>query len=462
MGHPATAKWRRRARRLAAVGALAMALLAGDVQGVEANVAECLVMGDRSFKEELATSSLLEKQSPPPIDLTGGPLSIAWGIHTSRSCRSQLTQQLLNLLHRGDGGGGGALVETPRYRQNAAGQAIVRLHGTDIVLGPYGSRDSYLEYRRIVAEWRSGVTQAPEELTISELADRFEAWARAHYSRTKEPEKIDFSLRVVRQLYGHRPVESFDVNALRVVRDQFVRAGNARSTVNMRVNVIRRLFCWAESHGLAPRGTKENLDSLAALKRGRSNAVETERVRPVSRDDVARTLPHLSRVVGDMVRLQLRTGMRPGEVVVIRSLDIHNTADRVWMYLPLAHKTSHLGRRREIWIGPRSQRVIRKYIALASSPSEFLFRPELAPRARVYGNCYSVASYRRAIKRAAANAQVPIWSPNRLRHTAATELRRLYGIEAARTVLGHSTASTTEIYAETNRDRAIEIADERG
>ncbi|MFN9969464.1 MAG: tyrosine-type recombinase/integrase, partial [Phycisphaerae bacterium] len=49
------------------------------------------------------------------------------------------------------------------------------------------------------------------------------------------------------------------------------------------------------------------------------------------------------------------------------------------------------------------------------------------------------------------------WTPNRLRHSAATQLRKQFGIEAARVVLGHSSADVTEIYAEQDLQRAAEI-----
>jgi len=40
-----------------------------------------------------------------------------------------------------------------------------------------------------------------------------------------------------------------------------------------------------------------------------------------------------------------------------------------------------------------------------------------------------------------------------LRHSAATEIRSLFGLEAAQTVLGHAKADVTQVYAE--RDRAL-------
>ena len=49
------------------------------------------------------------------------------------------------------------------------------------------------------------------------------------------------------------------------------------------------------------------------------------------------------------------------------------------------------------------------------------------------------------------------WSPNQLRHNAATYLRKQFGIEAARVVLGHSSAAVTEVYAELDLAKAADI-----
>ena len=49
------------------------------------------------------------------------------------------------------------------------------------------------------------------------------------------------------------------------------------------------------------------------------------------------------------------------------------------------------------------------------------------------------------------------WSPNRLRHNAATNLREEFGLDVAQTVLGHRIGSqVTELYAEANVRKAIE------
>ena len=54
-------------------------------------------------------------------------------------------------------------------------------------------------------------------------------------------------------------------------------------------------------------------------------------------------------------------------------------------------------------------------------------------------------------------AVIPHWHPNQLRHTAATMIRKEFGLEAAQVILGHSKADTTQIYAERDAAKAIEI-----
>jgi integrase len=73
---------------------------------------------------------------------------------------------------------------------------------------------------------------------------------------------------------------------------------------------------------------------------------------------------------------------------------------------------------------------------------------------KALGEHYTAGTYRQAIDRACDRASVPRFSPNRLRHSAATRLRRELGIDTARTVLGHSDADTTATYAERDLEAA--------
>jgi hypothetical protein len=90
-----------------------------------------------------------------------------------------------------------------------------------------------------------------------------------------------------------------------------------------------------------------------------------------------------------------------------------------------------------------------------ASPDAPLF---LTPRGLPYDN----DTYRPAIRRACDRAGVERWSPNRLRHTQATEIRAKYGAESAQMFLGHERLSTTELYAEKASNKSREIAEELG
>jgi len=54
------------------------------------------------------------------------------------------------------------------------------------------------------------------------------------------------------------------------------------------------------------------------------------------------------------------------------------------------------------------------------------------------------------------------WSPNQLRHSAATEIRLRFGLEAAQVALGHSKAEVTQVYAERDWTKAAAVMREVG
>ena len=231
---------------------------------------------------------------------------------------------------------------------------------------------------------------------------------------------------------------------------------------------------------MIPPSVFHGLQSVPGLRKGRSPAREPGPVTPVPDNVVQVTLSRLSVVVADMVRFQRLTGCRPGEVCDMRPCDIDRSED-VWSYRPESHKTEHHGKERIIFIGPKAQEIIRPYLLRQSdhycfipsesekkrhaemranrrSPVQPSQRNRRKPRPKRYpGGCYCANSYRRAIHRACDLAGVERWSPNRLRHTAATEIRRQFGIEASQVVLGHSDVNVTQVYAERDFELAKRI-----
>jgi integrase len=322
---------------------------------------------------------------------------------------------------------------------------------------------------------------------VAELLAGYLRHAKAYYRQSEALVRIRYAIRPLRELYGRTRATEFGPLRLKTVRQRMVNAGWCRKQVNSQVGQIKRAFRWAVSEELIPPSILHGLESVEGLRRGHTEARETEPVRPVPDAVVDKTLKHLPSIVADMVRLQRLTGARPSELCMMRPADIDRTGE-VWIYSPVEHKTAHLGRRRTICIGPKAQNILRPYLL---RPSEsYCFSPQESERKRrvklhedrktpmscgnrpgtnrkakpkrTPGEHYDRDAYRRAIHRACVIAEVEQWSPHRLRHSAATEIRKRYGLEAAAVVLGHARADVTQIYAERDQDLAKRIIAEVG
>lgn len=103
------------------------------------------------------------------------------------------------------------------------------------------------------------------------------------------------------------------------------------------------------------------LEAVRGLARGRSEARESEPVKPVPDAFVDAVKPLVAPQVWAMVELQRFTGMRPGEVTKMRTCDL-DTSGKVWVYTPSSHKTEWRGHERHIYIGPRAQRVLKPWV----------------------------------------------------------------------------------------------------
>ena len=136
----------------------------------------------------------------------------------------------------------------------------------------------------------------------------------------------------------------------------------------------------------------------------------------------------------------------------MRLVDIETTSE-VFEYVPASHKMQRRGKQRRISIGPTGQEILSPYMRVERE--RFLFESSS-------GECYSKDSYNRAVSRACRRAGVEAWSPNQLRHTAATEIRKRFGLEASRVILGHSSAETTLIYAERDFEAAKAVIRQMG
>jgi integrase len=73
-----------------------------------------------------------------------------------------------------------------------------------------------------------------------------------------------------------------------------------------------------------------------------------------------------------MIKLQLLTAMRPGEVTAMRGCDL-DTNEKLWLYKPGSHKTQHHGHDRVVYLGEQAKEIVRDF--LKTNPQTFVFSP---------------------------------------------------------------------------------------
>jgi integrase len=425
-------------------------------------------------------------------------------------------------------------------RHKGSGQGVVTLNHRDHYLGtwpndqrkaPAGVQQAY---DTLIAEWLACGRQLPavngQRLTIIEVIARHWEHVLEHYRRpdgtiTSEAHEYAISLRPLNYLYGDLPAADFSPLKLQAVRRLMVdgyshpefgpQQALARKVVNQRIGRTVRMFKWATSQELVPPDVYHGLKSVTGLQLGRTKAKEMQPIRPVHDAAVDAILPYLSPELAAMVRVQGNTGMRPGEVTIMRSCDIDMTGP-VWIYRPAYHKLAYRGKPRTVALGPRAQEVIRPFLTLQTEA--FLFSPRAA-RERRYtemrakrktpvqpsqldrrkkkprklpGDHYTSGTYSQAVRDACDSAFPPPeplgrregeskrawwrrltpeqrtevlawqrqhrWFPNQLRHSFATKARKNHGLEGAQVILGHAHATTSEIYAERDMALAAKVA----
>lgn len=373
--------------------------------------------------------------------------------------------------------------------------AVVGIHGRDHYLGQYGSPGSIAQYNAIIARWLAGGRSleqpAGAALSVNELLLKFVEHAERKYAGRRRAAKIvhgiGVAIRAVRDLFGLTDAAAFGPKALGLVREHWIKSGLARKTINQNTIIIKSAWRWAAAEELVPGTCWHALNALAGLRRGDAPCPEPKKVRPVPDAHVDAIKTQVSRQVWALVELQRLTGMRSSEAASMRTIDI-DTSGALWTYRPREHKTEHHDIDRVIYLGARAQTLLRPW--LRSDLTAYLFQPKDAmaelrkrrsaerqtpascgnrpgtnrkrkPR-RQPGERYTPQAYRNAIVVACRKAAVPQWFPHQLRHSFATAIRREFGIEAARVMLGHQHIGITEVYAERDRAVALEVVAKLG
>ncbi len=393
-------------------------------------------------------------------------------------------------------------MRVPSYRRHSSGQARVTINGKDHLLGIFGSSASKEAYGRLIAEYNACQKSAsfgkvPASLLVEDVLLAYQQHAKVYYAASTEYENLKLVIRPLLDLYGSSFAVGFGSKEYKAVRQWWLnpsiecdgveskkgRRARSRQYVNKQMKRTLRVIKWAVGEGMMPPECYTAIKCVEPLRRGRCTAREAKKITCVPKEMVNQTLPMLTLVQADMIRFQQLTGCRPGEVCKLKPAMV-NRCSEVWEVSLDEHKTAYRGKTRILYVGPQAQRVLAPYLLRAET--SYCFSPieseqqrrsarhearktplscgnspgtNVARRPRkTPGDHFTTHSYARAIRYACGRAKIPVWSPNQLRHNAATDIRKEFGLDAASVILGHSEVGVTQVYAEQDRSKAIEVA----
>ena len=375
-------------------------------------------------------------------------------------------------------------------RRNGRDSAFTIIDGRRIHLGIYGTPETEKEYRRIVAEYNTGIIApktTPADCTVAELVLRFLKERKEKTSQIQWDKEHRICI-VLLSLYGDMDATAFDVNCLRSVRNEFIQKQYVRREINYRVQVVQFIFRWGVSYKIVPATVHHELKALIPLKKGEYNLPESRERPTISLDDIEKTLAKLSPIIRAMVRIHLATAARPTEICELRIENIDRQRDDLWAIRLDHHKTDHLedAETKILYIAKTEIDVL---LSLIGERIEgYIFRPidairyEKERRAtgavfvkkqpsrsardaeraknpkRICGDCYDFHAYRNAVYRACDRAGVPRWFPYQLRHTGITLIGLEHGVEAAQHTAGHRDIKMTLRYFHGENEIAKRVA----
>jgi integrase len=362
----------------------------------------------------------------------------------------------------------------PEYlHHRASGRAYCTVGGKVVYLGRWHSPESWAAYEEQLAAWRQAQAPGPAPRaspvsTVFSLAAAFLAHAgRAYRFPDGRPTSTLAGYRnAVTDLKAHcgtLPAADFGAAQLRALRSLWVGRGYAAVTVRKRVGQVRHLFRWAHAEGLVPATVLASLD-VPAPDPGAGGG-ESDDVLPVAWGYVEPVLPLLRPPLRAVVRLQWWCGCRPGEACALRGRELNREGTArvgkrtvflgagIWCWQPEWHKNRRKKKDLVYALGPNAQAALAPF--LTADPDAYLFTTRTGRR-------YSVDVYRHRIHAACGRLGIPPWNPGQIRHSFATRIDALEGIQATSQAMGHAGIEATSIYAEHNFAVAARIAREHG
>ena len=336
----------------------------------------------------------------------------------------------------------------PTHREHKTlGRSFIEWNGQIFYTGLSGTIEAAESYAKMVSNILSVGEPCPNAaVDVRPSVAKISAKYLEHVKREKPPDSDEDKAvgRVVKDLsLFDYAAEKFSPGRLSELIQMWVDKRLALTTINKKHNYVLNIFRWAAQMDLVTPTVWSALLTVRKIKPGRTSAKQPKKVKPVACEVVESILDHCQPRIAAVLRMQLYTGMRCGEVLRMTMAEIHGN-----IYSPYKHKNRWRNKDRTVHLGPRAMALINEW--KTDDPYKRLFTD------------MSSDYYGRWVKIACKRAKVPHFTSHQIRHYHATMVRAKFGLDAAQAALGHSSARTTEIYAEVSTTLAKKVSEDIG
>jgi integrase len=252
--------------------------------------------------------------------------------------------------------------------------------------GAWDSAESRSAYDAFLDAWLQKHDPNRSVATIGQLCLEYVRYADATYRKhgqpTGEVNNIRSALKLLLRTHRHATLREISLPILVKWRDsligrpdsRFKKRGRtiSRQYINRCTKIVLRMLRWARQKGIIEAYQLADVNQIDFLKANRSQAPEASKSKLATDEQVEAAVEHLPPHIAAMVELQRLTGMRPGEVIVLRPCDVTIRTDGVMAYRPHIHKLEHHeGIDRVVMIGPRAQEILRPWLDRDQTRSAF-------------------------------------------------------------------------------------------
>ncbi|RMG00879.1 MAG: site-specific integrase [Nitrospirae bacterium] len=282
------------------------------------------------------------------------------------------------------------------------------------------------------------VFQKTKKFLFKDLADEYEKWSSQQKGFLKKKNRIKH----LKEYFGEYPLVSFNQKLIEQYQMERLRKGNANSTVNRYVTILKHMFRKAYEWEMVNNEIAEKVRSVKLLPE------DNKRLRFLSKEECAALInaaePHLKPIL----IVALNTGMRKGELLNLKWDQVDFQHGLIFL-----EKTKN-GERREIPMNRTVRHTLSKLVRRLDIPYVF-YNPQT-------GKPYK--DIRVAFHTALKRAKIRDFRFHDLRHTFASHLV-MAGVDlrTVQELLGHKTHTMTLRYthlAPNHKIRAIEVLDD--